>query len=75
MAIVNKSEEITTIIYEDGSGEIYFRNDFNSPYTFTGTNIVRWMKWLDVLKTAEAHPEFEKVIKDVELLYELVRKK
>lgn len=74
MSIVNKSEEITTIIYEDGSGEIYRRNDFNSPYTFTGANIIRWMKWIDVLKTAEQHPEFEQVIKDVELLHELVKK-
>jgi hypothetical protein len=73
MSIVNKSEEITTIIYEDGSGEVYRRNDFNSPYVYRGTTITRWMEWLDVLQKAENHPEFEKLLDEVETLYRIIK--
>ena len=73
MSIVRQSDEITTIIYQDDSGEVYRRNDFNSPYAFTANSVARWHNWLHILETAEKYPALDKAIQDVELLYNIVR--
>jgi hypothetical protein len=73
MSIVRQSDEITTIIYDDGSCEVYRRNDFNSPYQFKGDSVVRWHKWLHILETADKYPALSESIEAVELMYEIVK--
>ena len=57
MAIIKGSEEITVIIYKDGNGEVYFRNNIESPKVCSGETIVRWLMWLDVLERASKTPK------------------
>lgn len=73
MAIVKHCDEITALVFQDGSGKIYRRNDFNSPYVFKGESIARWHQWLHILETADQYPVLSKAIEDVELLYNIVR--
>ena len=74
MSLVRVSEEITTIILDDGSGHVYRKNDFNSPYRCKAETILRWHRWIQVLETADQYPELEKAIDDVELIYEMMKK-
>jgi hypothetical protein len=73
VSIIKQSEEITTIIYEDGRCEIWRRNDFNSPYTASGDYVLRWNNWIHILEMADRYPALGKAIEDVELMYNLVR--
>jgi hypothetical protein len=73
MAIVKHSNEVTVLVYADQSGEVYYRNQFNSPIDSSEAAIERWHKWLHVLNTAEQYPGLSEAITDIEVLYELIR--
>jgi hypothetical protein len=73
--MIQQIEELIIYTTDSGSKSVYLRannNDFIEANN--QTSLKRWMKWKDILSTAENNESLETAIQQVEVIYELIRK-
>lgn len=73
--MIQQIEELIIYTTDSGSKSVYLRannNDFIEANN--QTSLKRWMKWKDILSTAENNESLETAIQQAEVIYELIRK-
>jgi hypothetical protein len=74
--MIKNIEELIIYTNDTGTQSIFLRSDRNGFVDANSqSNLQRWMRWREILSAAENNQSLENAIQQIEVIYELTRKR